>query len=132
MKLFLYLTLSLIATSSAFVVAEDVKIPIGSETAESKQIARPTTGTTKTQVKSQFGEPQKENPAKGKPPISSWEYAEFTVYFENDHVIHSVVKPKLHESKEIIVETTDEMSEDDLKLKDPKQKNNPEPKESQK
>ena len=122
MKFFLYLALSFISTSSGFAAAEDIKIPIGTETAESKQLARPPTGTTKTQVKNQFGEPQKENPAKGKPPISSWEYAEFTVYFENDHVIHSVVKPKLHESKEIIIETTDEMSEDDLKLKDPKQK----------
>lgn len=100
-----------------FVAAENIKVPIGTQTAESKQLALPTTGTTKAQVKSQYGEPQKENPAKGKPPISNWEYAEFTVYFENDHVIHSVVKPKLHESKEIIIETTDEMSEDDLKLK---------------
>lgn len=97
-------------------VAEDVKIPVGSQTA-AHQIATPTTGLTKAQVKSQYGEPQQENPAKGKPPISSWEYAEFTVYFENDHVIHSVIKPRLHKSEEIIMETTDEMPEENLKLK---------------
>jgi outer membrane protein assembly factor BamE (lipoprotein component of BamABCDE complex) len=102
------------------VLAEDIKIPVGSQTPESQQIARPTTGMTKSQVKSQFGEPQKEIPAKGKPPISSWEYAEFSVYFENDHVIHSVIKPKLHENKEIIIQTTDEMSEDELKTINPK------------
>ncbi len=97
-------------------VAQEIKIPIGTQTPETQVIAKPTTGMTKNQVKVQFGEPQKENAAKGKPPISTWEYSEFTVYFENDHVIHSVIKPKLHESKEIIVETTDEMSEDELKI----------------
>ena len=117
MKFFLYLAISLISTNAMLVAAENLKVPIGTQTPESQQIARPTTGTTKAQVKSQFGEPLKENPAKGKPPISNWEYAAFTVYFENDHVIHSVVKPTLHESKEIIIETTDEMPEDDLKLK---------------
>jgi hypothetical protein len=97
--------------------AENIKIPIGTQTPESQQIVRPTTGMTKQQVKGQFGQPQKEIPAKGKPPISSWEYAEYIVYFESDHVIHSVVKPKLHENREIIIKTTDEMSEDDLKVK---------------
>ena len=96
--------------------ADDVKIPVGEQTG-SQHIATPTTGLTKAQVKSQYGEPQKENPAKGKPPISSWDYGEFTVYFENDHVIHSVIKPKLHKSEEIKIETTDEMPEENLKLK---------------
>lgn len=104
-----------VCASPTLVQAEDIKIPIGTQTPEAKQIARPATDTTKAQVKSQFGEPIKDNAPKGNPPISTWEYAEFTVYFEHNHVIHSVVKPKLHESKEIIVETTDEMSEDDLK-----------------
>ena len=102
----------LIATGPSF--AETIKLPVGSQS--SAQHLSPKMGTSKSQVKSQFGEPIKENPAKGKPPISNWEYAEFTVYFEYDHVIHSVAKPKLHESKETVIETTDEMSEDELKL----------------
>jgi len=106
---------SILFIISNVTLAEDIKIPVGSQAAELQQIAKPTTGMTKSQVKSQFGEPQKENPAKGKPPISSWEYAEFEVYFENDHVIHSVLKPKLHENKEILINTTDEISEDELK-----------------
>jgi len=108
---------SVLLMSNLSVNAETIKVPVGSQTPESQLLARPSTGATKAQVKIQFGEPQKENPAKGKPPISNWEYAEFIVYFENDHVIHSVIKPKIHESKDIILETTDEMSEDDLKLK---------------
>lgn len=106
-----------VCTAPTLALAEDIKIPIGTQTPEAKQIARPTTGATKAQVKRQFGAPLKESVPKGKPPISSWEYAEFTVYFENDHVIHSVIKPRLHEDKELIVETIDEMSEDDLKPK---------------
>jgi hypothetical protein len=113
-QLFLTFIFSAVA-HPALVLAEDIKIPIGAQTSESIQIARPVTGATKTKVKSQFGAPVKESIPKGNPPISTWEYAEFTVYFENDHVIYSVVKPKLHESREIIVEITDEMSEDDLK-----------------
>ncbi len=106
-------SLSILGTAA---LADDVKIPLG-EQARAQHIATPTTGLSKAQVKSQYGEPQKENPAKGKPPISSWDYGEFTVYFENDHVIHSVVKPKLHKSEEIKIETTDEMPEENLKLK---------------
>lgn len=111
---------SIFFTGAEVCLAEDIKIPVGSQTPELQKIAKPTTGMTKAQVKGQFGEPQKENPAKGKPPISNWEYAEFTVYFESDHVIHSVIKPKLHENQEIIIETVDEMSEDELKAINPK------------
>ncbi|RYY75324.1 MAG: hypothetical protein EOO52_07880 [Gammaproteobacteria bacterium] len=95
-------------------LAETIKLPVGAQSTSQQHL--PKMGTSKAQVKSQFGEPLKENPAKGKPPISNWEYAEFVVYFEYDHVIHSVSKPKLSESKETVIETTDEMSEDELKL----------------
>jgi hypothetical protein len=104
-----------IFTSPMLVLAETIKIPVGTQSSTTNQLALPATGATKTHVKSQFGEPIKESTPKGNPPISHWEYAEFTVYFERDHVIHSVAKPKLHDSKEIIIETTDDMSEDDLK-----------------
>lgn len=77
----------------ALVLAENIKIPIGTQTPESKQLVRPATGMTKTKVKIQFGSPAKENAPKGNPPISTWEYEKFTVYFENDHVIYSVIKP---------------------------------------
>jgi hypothetical protein len=54
-------------------------------------VATPTRGMTMTQVAAQFGAPETKIPAVGKPPISRWEYPGFVVYFENDHVIHSVV-----------------------------------------
>jgi outer membrane protein assembly factor BamE (lipoprotein component of BamABCDE complex) len=54
-------------------------------------IAMPTRGMTMDQVATKFGAPVTKVPAVGKPPISRWEYAGFVVYFEADHVIHSVV-----------------------------------------
>jgi hypothetical protein len=43
------------------------------------------------QVASKFGAPVTKIPAVGNPPISRWEYPGFVVYFEHEHVIHSVV-----------------------------------------
>jgi hypothetical protein len=54
-------------------------------------VATPTRGMTMEQVTAKFGAPVSKVPAVGSPPISRWEYAGFVVYFEHDHVIHSVV-----------------------------------------
>lgn len=54
-------------------------------------IATPSRGMTMDEVANRFGAPSAKVPAVGKPPISRWEYAGFVVYFEGDHVIHSVV-----------------------------------------
>ena len=51
----------------------------------------PSRGMTMDQVASKFGAPVTKVPAVGKPPISRWEYPGFVVYFEHEHVIHSVV-----------------------------------------
>lgn len=80
------------ATAAPLALAEVLHIPVGQQSAELAQIKHPVTGTTKERVISEFGEPLKQNEARGTPPISSWEYEDFVVYFENDHVIHSVLK----------------------------------------
>jgi hypothetical protein len=54
-------------------------------------VAAPARGMTMAQVASKFGDPVTKVPAVGNPPISRWEYPGFVVYFERDHVIHSVV-----------------------------------------
>ena len=56
----------------------------------------PTRGMTMAQVESRFGAPvSKAAPVGGEapthPPITRWSYADYTVYFEHDHVIDSVV-----------------------------------------
>ncbi len=50
----------------------------------------PTRGMTKAAVTKRFGTPARKNPAVGKPPISSWEYPGYTVYFEGKYVLHTV------------------------------------------
>lgn len=69
-------------------IAETVRVPIGQQA----DISKPRTGVTKATVEAQFGQPLSKQSPVGEPPISSWEYADFVVYFEHDHVIHSVAK----------------------------------------
>ena len=51
----------------------------------------PARGATMKIVAGSLGMPIKKIPAVGKPAISRWQYAAFTVYFENNRVLHSVV-----------------------------------------
>ena len=51
----------------------------------------PVRGMKMSEVAAQFGNPVTKVPAIGKPPITRWEYQGFVVYFEFDHVIHTVV-----------------------------------------
>lgn len=88
-KLLLLPFLTLLALPLA---AEQVVVPVGQQAAEKQALQRPTRGISKAQVKEQFGEPLSEHGAVGEPPISSWEYADFVVYFEYDLVLHSVLK----------------------------------------
>jgi hypothetical protein len=54
--------------------------------------ARPSRGMTADSVESKFGTPDAKEAAVGEPPISRWEYKDFVVFFEYDHVIHAVTK----------------------------------------
>lgn len=71
-------------------IAEEIRIPIGEQAKDQKPIDMPNKGMSKERVKSLFGEPLEEIPAKGQPPISRWQYQEFTVYFDGNAVIHCV------------------------------------------
>ena len=51
---------------------------------------RPSRGMTMKRVEDRFGAPTRAKPAVGDPPITTWEYADFLVYFEYDRVIHAV------------------------------------------
>ncbi|HVS76438.1 MAG TPA: hypothetical protein VHE11_05850 [Steroidobacteraceae bacterium] len=58
---------------------------------EQSAVARPGRGTTMREVQAKFGAPEKRYPAVGKPPITRWDYPSFSVYFEFNRVVHSVV-----------------------------------------
>lgn len=51
----------------------------------------PKRGQSMEQVYNKYGQAQKEIPAVGKPPITRWVYETFTVYFEYDRVIETVI-----------------------------------------
>lgn len=81
------LTLTLIVSAP---VSADVLLIESIQSAPA--IATPRNGLTMSQVRQQFGEPAQELAAVGEPPISRWEYTGFSVFFENDVVLHSVIQ----------------------------------------
>lgn len=58
---------------------------------EQSDIQRPARGMKMDAVLQGFGEPNSRIDAVGQPPISRWVYEKFTVYFENEYVIHAVI-----------------------------------------
>jgi len=51
----------------------------------------PGNGMSMDQVTQRFGEPAERVGAIGDPPITRWVYESYTVYFEHDLVLHSVI-----------------------------------------
>ena len=82
--LFLALAIPAYGTASA-----DVLLIEGMQS--TPDIQTPRNGLSMAQVRQQFGNPLQEQPAVGEPPITRWEYDGFSVFFEHDLVLHSVV-----------------------------------------
>jgi len=55
------------------------------------QVDRPKRGTTMDEVEKHFGAPVNRHPTVGAPPITRWDYSNFSVFFEKDRVIDAVV-----------------------------------------
>lgn len=106
LPLALLLTVTLHIQSSN---AEEIRIPVGEQANTQPTIDMPTQGMSKERVKGLFGEPLEEIPAKGQPPISRWKYQEFTVYFDNNTVIHCV--RSFHPKTEAVAPQSTEVSE---------------------
>ena len=69
----------------------DTLIIEGIEQAQASAGTRPTRGMTMDAVSAKWGAPVTKLSAVGKPPITRWEYQDFVVYFEYDHVVDAVV-----------------------------------------
>lgn len=75
----------------------DSAAPVAAEATGEKEQMIPDAGITPTNfmtmaaVTSRFGEPEDQAPSIGQPPITRWYYPGYTVYFEHDRVITSVV-----------------------------------------
>jgi len=83
---------SVAALAGGHVHSETVRIPVGQQADNVWSGNTPSRGQTKSHVEATFGSPDSTHGPKGVPPIYYWEYNDFTVYFESDHVLHVVVK----------------------------------------
>jgi hypothetical protein len=64
----------------------------GIDIAKQSASSRPKSGMSMTAVESTYGAPSERRAAVGEPPITRWDYPEFSVYFEHDRVIHAVAR----------------------------------------
>ncbi|GIZ13385.1 phosphodiesterase [Pseudomonas sp. NCCP-436] len=87
MRRFVFL-LALLAPS--LLLADTLTIPLGAQGADLDERNLPQRGQSKSSVLERFGLADREHAAVGQPPISRWDYRNFSVYFEYDHVINSV------------------------------------------
>ena len=82
----LLLLLALLLSMSAY--AETLQIPLGQQGAGG--LSLPQLGESQSAVLERYGLADVEHPSVGNPPITRWDYREFSVYFEHKHVINSV------------------------------------------
>lgn len=68
--------------------ADVLRIPVGQQ--GRAEASLPQTGQTRLSVLERFGLADEEHPAIGQPPITRWDYRNFSVYFEGDRVVSSV------------------------------------------
>ncbi|MEE9103455.1 MULTISPECIES: phosphodiesterase [Pseudomonas] len=69
-------------------MADTIEIPVGDQ--GDPHIVLPARGESQNAVLERFGLPDDEHPAVGKPPITRWDYREFSVYFESGRVVDAV------------------------------------------
>ena len=90
MKKSILISLALVASLSA--QADTVRIPAGQQGEKVWSGKMPSRGMDKAAVEAEFGTPDSKVGPNGSPPIYYWEYPDYTVYFESDQVLHTVVK----------------------------------------
>lgn len=90
----LLLTASMLPAARADVL--NLPAPAPAPAKATASAALPIRGESQRTVLSRYGEPAKRHAAVGggsaaQPPITRWDYAGFSVFFENSHVVDAVV-----------------------------------------
>ena len=80
----------LLALAPAFAAAD---VLILDEVRQAERMQLPGNGVSKSVVESTFGAPREKHAAVGDPPISRWDYDTYSVYFEHDLVLFTVLHP---------------------------------------
>jgi hypothetical protein len=65
-------------------------LEMAAQPAVSATVATPARGQSMAQVERQYGAPTERFAPVGDPPITRWVYPTMIVYFEYDHVVHTV------------------------------------------
>jgi hypothetical protein len=71
--------------------AQQLAVPVGAQ-GEREATQLPANGMSQESVRNRWGSPQTMEGPVGEPPISQWHYDRFVVYFENNRVLHAVMK----------------------------------------
>lgn len=85
-------TLTAALLAAPLTQADTLEVSVSKQAPELQNISRPHNGMDKADVERIFGAPYAVSGPVGEPPITSWNYDKFTVYFEHDTVLHSVLK----------------------------------------
>jgi len=87
-----FLTAALLGASllGAGALADVLTVP-GSQNAAPASM--PTRGMTMSRVEAAFGAPVDRIGPVGRPPITRWDYPGYSVFFEHEHVLHTVAHP---------------------------------------
>jgi hypothetical protein len=80
----------MLALASQLVSADVLLIE---EVRQSGRMQLPTNGQSKADVEAKYGAPVEKRSAVGDPPISNWKYDAYSVYFEHDLVLFTVLHP---------------------------------------
>lgn len=81
----------LVLPVAANAAGDTIRIPVGQQEGTVAATDLPSRGMKRDRVRERYGRPEGQAAAVGDPPISRWHYDGFTVYFEGDTVVHSVV-----------------------------------------
>ncbi|WLQ15378.1 hypothetical protein O5O45_05520 [Hahella aquimaris] len=73
--------------------ADELVTPVMQQGSSNAGMETPRTGQTMSAVEQRYGSPSYVKGPVGDPPITVWEYGSYSVYFEGDRVIHTVLKP---------------------------------------
>ena len=86
----LLLGLSLTLATASY--AQDTLLLDSLEMDAQSAASRPSRGTDMARVEASFGAPSERHAPVGEPPITRWDYPGFSVYFEHNIVLHTVVR----------------------------------------
>ncbi len=90
--------LVLLSGALATASADILRSPDGGFTVQERD-GLPTRGQSQSAVTRQHGEPEQRHPTVGDPPITRWDYGDFSVFFEGEYVLHSAVRDGSHSDR---------------------------------